>query len=170
MKLNEACQDILNQLLEVIENIKDEDFVKPVLALNNATIGQHIRHTLEFFTCLKNNINSTCINYDHRDHDKIIETDRLIAIALIKELLIFVSNCTENIPLTLKVNYSLDNDIISLPTNLFRELTYNIEHAIHHMAIMKIGIKEVADYITLPNHFGVAISTIKYQQQLPVAN
>ena len=38
----------------------------------------------------------------------------------------------------------------TISTNYFRELTYNIEHAIHHMAIMKIGVREVAPYVTLP--------------------
>lgn len=42
-----------------------------------------------------------------------------------------------------------------IPTNYFREIAYNLEHAIHHMAPIKIGIHEVADLV-LPAGYGVA--------------
>jgi hypothetical protein len=41
---------------------------------------------------------------------------------------------------------------------------YNIEHVVHHMALVKIGIHEVSPYVILPPDFGVAISTIKYHK------
>ena len=50
-------------------------------------------------------------------------------------------------------------------SNLDRELVYNIEHAIHHMALIKIGIKEVAPQLQLPEGFGVANSTIRHKKQ-----
>jgi hypothetical protein len=48
-------------------------------------------------------------------------------------------------------------------------LVYNIEHAVHHMAIMKIGIREVADYINLPDNFGIAVSTLRYRETMMAA-
>jgi uncharacterized damage-inducible protein DinB len=150
MNLNESCKDILNQLGDVIHKIKDQDFIKPVPTLNNSTIGQHVRHTLEFFTCLMNR-NNHIINYDERDHDKIIETDRLLAAAVIDDLKVFLDKSTDNIKLLLEASYSLlDSDVTVIETNLFRELAYNIEHAIHHMAIIKIGLKEIATYVPIP--------------------
>lgn len=165
MKLTEACKDILDQLSAVVRDIKEEDFRKEVATLNNSTIGQHIRHTLEFFICLMNNSAGGVINYDNREHDHVIETDKKVAQAVIDDLISFFSSTTSNMPLKLAANYSLTDDCIEyIPTNFHRELAYNIEHAIHHMAIIKIGIKEVASYIKLPAHFGIAISTIKFQE------
>lgn len=165
MKLIVACKDILDQLAAVVRDIKEEDFRKEVPTLNNSTIGQHIRHTLEFFICLKNNNATGIINYDNRDHDQLIETDKHVASTVINELSSFFTSNKENKPLKLVANYCLDDDDVEfIETNFHRELTYNIEHAIHHMAIIKIGIKEVAAYIALPPHFGVAISTIKFQK------
>jgi hypothetical protein len=66
--------------------------------------------------------------------------------------------------LKLEVGYKPDSEeTMVIATNYLRELTYNIEHAVHHMAIMKIGIREVAGYINLPIDFGVAVSTIRYK-------
>jgi hypothetical protein len=32
------------------------------------------------------------------------------------------------------------------------------------MALMKIGIREAAPYVTLPEEFGIAISTLRYRE------
>ncbi|NBP71028.1 MAG: hypothetical protein EBU52_20110, partial [Cytophagia bacterium] len=67
--------------------------------------------------------------------------------------------------LILEVGYDMSaNDFVTIESNFMRELVYNIEHAVHHMAIMKIGIKEVAPYIQLPFDFGVAASTIRHKE------
>lgn len=170
MNLNEACKDILKQLEAVLNKIKEEDFTKPIPTLNNSTIGQHIRHTLEFFTCLMHNCENGVVNYDKRDHDKMIESDKDLALTVINDIGTFLDKSEEDTELVLEVNYSFSDDVSTkIRTNLLRELAYNIEHAIHHMAIIKIGLKEIASYVTVPSHFGVAISTIKFQQKAPSA-
>jgi len=44
---------------------------------------------------------------------------------------------------------------------LHRELQYNIEHAVHHLAIIKIGVKTLEDSFKLDDNFGIAASTIR---------
>jgi hypothetical protein len=51
-------------------------------------------------------------------------------------------------------------------SNIERELMYNIEHTIHHLAIIKIGLNAVAPQIALSEHFGVAPSTIRHKQNI----
>jgi len=48
-------------------------------------------------------------------------------------------------------------------TNYYRELIYNLEHTIHHMALIKVGINEVS-CIAVPEGFGIATSTIKFRR------
>lgn len=169
MQLIKASNSILSQLATVVDQIEEKHFVAPSLSLGNSSIGQHLRHTLEFFLCLESGCDKGVVNYDKRPHDKVIETDKFIALLTIQRIKDFVNAHEEDFTLKLEVGYELDSDeSLAMDTNYFRELTYNIEHAVHHMAIMKIGIREIAGYITLPGDFGIAASTLRYKES-PVA-
>ncbi|MBL7874421.1 MAG: hypothetical protein JNL53_02080 [Cyclobacteriaceae bacterium] len=163
-QLLEAASTILTQLTNVVSTIKEEDFYKPSVALSNSTIGQHLRHTLEFFICLEQGYELGVVNYDKRIHNKAMENDKHIALHTLYQIKEFVTANQVDKPLSLEVGYKPDSEeTIAITTNYLRELTYNIEHAVHHMAIMKIGIREVAEYIPLPSDFGVAVSTLRYK-------
>jgi uncharacterized damage-inducible protein DinB len=164
MKLHHACSNILSQLTGLVEQINESDFSKPIDCLSQSTIGQHLRHTLEFFLCFQNGYDQGIINYDKRAHDKLVESDKFIALAALGRINDFVRQL-EDKPLKLEASYDpLQENFISIPTNAARELVYNIEHAVHHMAIIKIGVREIAPYITLPKDFGVAASTIRHKE------
>jgi hypothetical protein len=120
---------------------------------------------LEFFICFQQGCEKGLINYDKRAHDKLIENDKFIALAAIQQIQDFVKTATHKQPLSLEVGYDLvKENFVTVDTNYTRELVYNIEHAVHHMAIMKIGVREVAPYITLPADFGIAASTIRHKE------
>lgn len=165
MNISTACLQILDQLTHLVHQIDECDYVKSSEALSKSTIGQHLRHTLEFFICFQNGYDAGVVNYDKRAHDKLIESDKFIALGAIQKISDFVSGLSENKNLKLEVGYDLaKEEFVTVETNSMRELVYNIEHAVHHMAIMKIGIREVAPYVTLPVDFGVAASTIRHKE------
>jgi uncharacterized damage-inducible protein DinB len=167
MELSDACCTILGQLSNIVKQIDSGDFSRPSKTLGNSTVGQHLRHTLEFFICLEKGFNVGVVNYDQRDHDQQIETDKYFAQSVIDRIQRFVSDRNPNRPLLLEVGYERDNENSqSIETNYYRELTYNIEHAVHHMAIMKIGLREVAPYLDIPANFGIALSTIRHKESL----
>jgi len=165
MNVAKACSNILSQLTDVVNQLTEQDFSKPVNALGNSTLGQHLRHTLEFFICLENGFSNGVINYDKRAHDKLIETDKFIALSVISKVGEFVKTQQSDKALKLEAAYDLDKEeFVTIETNYLRELVYNIEHAVHHMAIMKIGIREAAPYVKLSPDFGIAASTIRFQE------
>lgn len=165
MSLNKACSNILTQLTDLLNQISENDFIKPIDSLGHSTIGQHIRHTLEFFTCLERGFKSGVINYDKRAHDKLIESDKFIALATLTKINEFIESQPIDRSLKLEAGYDLDKEeYVTINTNFLRELAYNIEHAVHHMAIMKIGIREITPDVKLPHDFGIAASTIRYQE------
>ena len=164
MNLTIACSNILSQLTDLVDQIQEGDFVKPAETLSHSTIGQHLRHTLEFFLCFEQGFDKGLINYDKRAHDKLIESDKFLALAAIQRIADFVNHLTDK-SLKLEVGYDLEQEIfLTIDTTATRELVYNIEHAVHHMAIMKIGIKEIASYVRLSPDFGIAASTIRYKE------
>lgn len=165
MNISKACANILAQLTDMVSQLSEQDFVKPVDTLGNSTLGQHLRHTVEFFICLEKGFEPGVINYDKRAHDKLIETDKFIALSMLSKIDEFVRQQTTDKALKLEAAYDLDKeDFVTIETNYLRELVYNIEHAVHHMAIMKIGIREAAPYVKLAHDFGIAASTIRYQE------
>ena len=99
MQLSNACASILNQLSDVIRQLDENDFAKPSKALGKSTIGQHARHTLEFFVCLEQGFQKGIVNYDKRDHDKLIETDKFIALNAIERIREFICSQNEDQPL-----------------------------------------------------------------------
>jgi uncharacterized damage-inducible protein DinB len=166
MQLSITCKTILNQLIDLVKQLSDEDFIKPSATLSHSTIGQHLRHTIEFFSCLEHGYSKGVVNYDKRTHDRLIETDRYLALNALYKIQEFISSNHLDQPLQLEISYQPETEeIITITTNYWRELTYNIEHAVHHMAIIKIGVREVAPYISLPADFGVAVSTLRYKNQ-----
>jgi len=163
MTLSQAATNILDQLADLVKQIHDTDFKRPSDILNGATIGQHIRHTIEFFLCFENGYMAGVINYDKRPHDKLIETNRELAQSAISKAQQFVTSLRQDRALKIEVGYDVDKEeYVVVDTNANRELVYNIEHAVHHMAIIKIGIRHVAPYVKLSRDFGIAASTLRY--------
>lgn len=165
MTLNESANQLLDQLGQVTRQLSNEQFRQPIAILSNSSIGQHVRHTLEFFICLMDAKNDNRLNYDNRRHDKFIEQEVDLALTVIQRIKEFVDGETGDFALQLDANYTVDQDqIISINSNFFRELAYNVEHAIHHMALIKIGLSTTFQFVQIPDHFGVASSTVRYQQ------
>jgi hypothetical protein len=162
MELTLPITNLLEQLEFVIKKLSDKQYTAPVLLLSNATIGQHARHVIEFFLELDKGYYNGIVNYDKRKRDYEIESNRYFAIQKLDEIKNRLLNADKN--LLLKIELSADDcSEIEIKTNYFRELIYNLEHTVHHMALMRIGVASVSD-ILLPEKFGVAASTIKFRE------
>lgn len=163
MQLQKTIQHVFLQLTETLNLMSDEQYVHQSKSLFNATIGQHTRHIIEMFLCLETGYEEGVVNYENRKRDIRIETDKAFACTL---LLKIYNNLNKlNKQMVLQASYNEDSDqIIAFHTNYHREIAYNLEHTIHHMALIKVGISEFSD-IRLPEGFGVATSTMKYRKE-----
>lgn len=163
MLLKYPLKQVFDQLSESLNQLSDAEYTKPVKSLANASIGQHVRHVVELFQCLLTGYDGGVVNYDHRKRDFRIETDRTVALLLLKSIYENLDQPNKDLILETE-DYTDTKDAISIPSNYFRELVYNLEHSIHHMALIRVGIHKVSQ-INLPADFGVAYSTIKYREQ-----
>ena len=64
----------------------------------------------------------------------------------------------------LQLQQMVDGEELFLDTNYDRELLYNLEHCIHHQALIKVAVLQ-NDAIVIDANFGVARSTIEYRKQ-----
>lgn len=163
MQLQKTIQNVFLQLSQTLHLLSNEHYVHPGKSLFNATIGQHTRHIIEMFICLEDGYNIAVVNYEKRKRDLRIETDIDFACGLLKKVYDELNKPNKN--MVLEAGYNEDsNELIMFETNYFREIAYNLEHTIHHMALIKVGIREVSD-MEIPEGFGVATSTIKYRKE-----
>ncbi len=78
------CQENLNEIKRVLLQLNKEQYSYPSKTLFGATIGQHIRHILEFYQSALNGLDSKIVNYDNRKRNLLIETDKEYAIQIIE--------------------------------------------------------------------------------------
>jgi len=161
-ELSAPIRTLLCQMEELLLALTDEQYGKKLRVLSNASLGQHTRHILEFFIELNTGYETGLVNYDNRKRDYNLEISRATAIDQINALIAGLEK--EDKILTLAADYGQDQDCtIRVSTNYQRELVYNLEHMVHHMALLRIGIQAQSG-IRLPEDFGVALSTIKYRK------
>lgn len=163
-----ANREILNQLIHLCENITPAQYCKRLSLLSQNTIGKHMRHIIEFYDILIEAYKENKpISYDNRVHCSKTETSLELTSKRLRKALNWVESKEPAKELILVVSYDSEGkNSISLPSSIERELVYNIEHAIHHMAIIRIAIEKEFPDIKLHKNFGIAYSTIRYRDDL----
>jgi len=163
MELIKAIKDSFVQLTAALDQLTDQQYTTVSNHLSGATVGQHMRHIIELYQCLLNGYDAGMVCYDHRKRDVAIETSKDLA----KQLLIDIFSGLDrsNKEMKLESFYGdVDSSVMSLPTNYYRELMYNLEHSVHHMALIRVGLKEFSAG-PIAENFGVASSTISHKKQ-----
>jgi len=152
---------VFEDLKGVLLQLTSDEYFKESSNLFGATIGQHVRHSLEMFQCLMQGYEGGIVNYDDRKRDKAIEADLTVALNTLQDILDSIDLQDKN--LIIQARFGAD-DLMQVKSSYYRELIYNMEHTIHHMALIRVGIRELTD-ISVPAEFGVAPSTVQYKKQ-----
>ena len=150
----------LEQFKTVLLELPDYCYTKPCDSLSGASIGEHTRHIIELYQCLLSGYDSAEVSYDKRQRNKRIEQDVIFAVEQLK----YIQETLERPNKPLVVDYELNGKVSKLNSYYYREVMYNLEHTIHHLALIKVGIIQFTD-LKLPDSFGVAPSTLEYRNQ-----
>jgi hypothetical protein len=142
-------------IISLLEMIEFADYAKPSNALSDSSIGQHIRHSIEMYTCLVDNYEAEQVDYSLRKRDITLESSPLHALESFNHILKAAEKEDKS--------FVLISDGIQYKTSYYRELLYCNEHLVHHLALIKVALNELGKY-SVNENFGVASSTIKYRQ------
>jgi uncharacterized damage-inducible protein DinB len=159
-----VAKENLLQIKDLLQHIGHEYYTEKSVILSGSTIGQHIRHILEFYLLLVSGSFSGTISYDKRERDLRIETDPEFALRTIDRLLLGIETLENNLQVKFEGDYSKTGDSQNaIFSSVGRELAYCIEHSIHHQAIIKAGLISMGLEHLTDEYFGVAYSTIRYR-------
>ena len=157
---------IFGQIEKMLKQFNVADYIRPIDILSDASIGEHIRHIIDFYTCIINGSDTNHISYDKRKRKKEIEIDPQFAISCIGIILLEMELIDVQQGVTIETKFSTDkNEIPSILKSTFgRELMYAMDHAIHHLALVKIGVNDSFNNIQLDHQMGIAPSTFRFRK------
>lgn len=148
---------ILKQLQSVLASLSDAQYTAALAAYDGHSIGDHVRHLLDFYVAVIRRKATTVVDYDARVRDPLIAQSRTHAAALAQSLAEALPSLSQDQPLR-----ATSNGCSDLPTSLARELSYAHDHAVHHLALIKVAMRVYAPEIPLDAELGVAPSTAAY--------
>jgi len=158
--LLKSIRQSLDDLTDLLGQLSDTDYSKSCESLSGSTIGEHTRHIIEMFQCLEKSYDSGILNYDNRERNNQIQTETQFARQCIEEIKAGFKSENKLIYLEFVMNH-LD---IRIQSNYYRELLYNLEHCVHHQALIKVAVLQ-CENVLVDENFGVARSTIEHRKQ-----
>lgn len=158
MRLSVIAIEQLEELATIITQLSEEDYTSSLPLLDQASLGKHIRHTLEFHQCFLYREKTFC--YDDRSRNPLLEASPETALKLIHQLVDRLRFVQLDRVIEMEVRYG--NARFSVTTSVQRELAFLIEHMVHHNAILRMALSACFPHIRFEPEFGYADSTIRY--------
>lgn len=155
-----SIKNNLYSLIDLLRQLSPSQYNSSCTALSGSSIGSHYRHIIEMFRCLLDKYDEGTVNYDHRPRNRTIETNIEVALQELELLITQIEKPNK----TISLEQTIAEERILIESNYYREILHNLDHTIHHQALIKIGISEY-DNIMLNDNFGVAPSTVNYRKQ-----
>lgn len=164
MQVKEATLHIIAQVKDLLDQIAPHEYRKPLDEFDGSTLGQHFRHIIEFFICLERGIPTGVVDYASRERNLLIEDAPGVALAALDEF----AGALPGFDIDAKVAFKAEFGGLERPSydsTVGRELVFAFDHAIHHLAIIKIGLTCSFPHVRTERNLGVSPSTIKARQQ-----
>ena len=165
MTCQEGTRKMAVQIENLLEQLGKSIYTQRLKVFRGSSLGQHFRHILDFYNCLLKGIHIGEVDYAKRERDIGVEEDPQIARIAFKKVLQELIVLNENSQIPVKADFSSEitdfRPVVS--STIGRELMFVYDHAVHHLAIIKIGLESTFPDLELDDNLGVAPSTIKYR-------
>lgn len=157
----------LRSLSNMLSIINDVQYKTRIEHLGNTSIGEHTRHIIELLQCAVIGYHTGVIDYVNRTRDHTLQNNRVFAQNHLKKLENQINLPDQQLKLLVEQIDGVKESTVS--TTYFREVVYNTEHTIHHLALIKVALIEMKLDI-VAGDFGMAYATIKYRAAAIIAN
>ncbi len=151
-------------MLELLETIDDEAYRQPLEIFRGSTLGQHFRHISDFYACLIKGLKEGLIDYSTRERNLLIETDTQFASEVFSDISKVILDCNEALEIEVRAEFSdefgIEQPIVK--SSVGREMMYAYDHAVHHLAMIKMGLRVAFPEVKIGDKVGVAPSTLKH--------
>ena len=132
-------------------------------ANGSGSVGGQFRHNLDFSGCLLKAVENGQIDYNDRERDIRVETDRQYAAVRFGAV---IHRLNELKPRILGKTLLIRSEVekrMWLPSSFAREVEFVHSHTVHHHAL--IAEKLAGFGVTVGDNFGVAPSTLEYWEK-----
>ncbi len=166
MNCIEGNKALIGDLLGVLSQINGTEYCQPMALLNGSSIGKHVRHIYDFYHCLIQGIAVNKVDYASRERNPEIESSPSYAQGAFDQIVQRLANIEDDDIIVLSdfsCSYKVNRLMVNSTIN--RELMFIHDHAVHHFAIMKIGIVQHLPQIKLNPSFGMAPATVRFEQK-----
>jgi hypothetical protein len=164
-RILQGAIDLLCQGETLLIALPDSAYSQSVPVAFGASIGGHFRHCLDHFASVLRGLDTRWIDYDHRERDRRLETDREFAISFSRAMRLKLQKIPpDQLPNPVSVRCEISyrpGDSPVVQSTLGRELVYAIAHGIHHYALISVMARLMN--ASLPTDFGVAPSTVDHR-------
>lgn len=152
----------LRQMRELLAHVSEEKYTMATGPFSRGGVGKHIRHILEHYGSLLDQLPNT-IDYDTRRRDPRIEQSPEAARAWIDSLVKKLDALSggDAVPETLQVSFRGDEAGQHVDSSVERELMFLSSHTVHHLALVRFILEYLG--VEVPDELGVAPSTLRYE-------
>ncbi|WP_299671086.1 DinB family protein [uncultured Polaribacter sp.] len=150
----ETIAQNLEKGIQLLKSISDEEYSDRSVAPYYSSIGCHIRHVLDVFSCIFKGLENKAIDFSIRDRNELVELKTTIGIAYFETIIFQLYKIKkEDFNKIVKVSDDLGQGIETANYTLAAVLMQTQSHTTHHYASIGYLIYQLG--IELPNtNFG----------------
>ncbi|KAA1244007.1 DinB family protein [Aquimarina sp. RZ0] len=141
----------LNNAITLLDVIDSDTYCNVSVGPYYSSVGSHIRHTLDFFDCIINGLDTNDIDLTLRKRDEVLSTDKEAAKAHIYALQeTLMSYVDVNTDYLIHVTDNMGQGKIRVNYTLESILAHANSHAIHHYATIGYILSSLGIELKIP--------------------
>lgn len=165
---------ILSQKKAIIGHLTDDDYRKKLDVFFGASVGDHIRHSVNHFETLLSAAKHSgggleVHNYDKRCRNTLMESERKIALQIIDEIATSLPRLRMDTSIHIGFVAASEADETfeeyGMQSTVARELSFVAHHSVHHLSTIRLMMNHLNYPCNFDDNIGKAPSTLRFDKE-----